>query len=97
MTLKVILEKGVDGYIIAECPQIPGCMSQGKTQEEALANIKDAVQACLKERLTAFERRYGMVSEDFAAKFDTGELGDDADWFEWQYVLDACHETLRQL
>ncbi|MGA9349212.1 MAG: type II toxin-antitoxin system HicB family antitoxin [Anaerolineae bacterium] len=48
MTLKVILEKGADGYIIAECPQIPGCMSQGKTREEALANIKDAVQACLK-------------------------------------------------
>jgi len=48
MTLKVILEKGADGYIIAECPQIPGCMSQGKTKEEALANIKDAVQACLK-------------------------------------------------
>lgn len=48
MTLKVILEKGADGYIIAECPQIPGCMSQGRTKEEALANIKDAVQACLK-------------------------------------------------
>jgi len=48
MTLKVILEEGADGYIIAECPQIPGCMSQGKTREEALANIKDAVQACLK-------------------------------------------------
>ncbi len=50
-----------------------------------------------KERLTALERRYGMTSEDFAVKFNTGELGDDADWFEWQYVLDACHETLRQL
>jgi len=48
MTLKVILEEGTDGYIIAECPQIPGCMSQGKTKEEALANIRDAVQACLK-------------------------------------------------
>jgi len=97
MTLKVILEEGTDGYIIAECPQIPGCMSQGKTKEEALANIKDPVQACLKERLTAFERRYGMESEDFAARFNTGELGDEADWFEWQYLLDAYHETLRQL
>jgi predicted RNase H-like HicB family nuclease len=48
MTLKVILEEGEDGYIIAEYPQIPGCMSQGKTREEALANIKDAIQACLK-------------------------------------------------
>lgn len=48
MTLKVILEEGADGYIVAECPQIPGCMSQGRTREEALANIKDAIQACLK-------------------------------------------------
>ncbi|GEM_PF-1261757 len=48
MTLKVVLEEGADGYIIAECPQIPGCMSQGKTKEEALANIKNTVQACLK-------------------------------------------------
>ena len=44
-----------------------------------------------KERLTALERRYGMTSEDFAAKFNAGELGDDADWFEWQYLLDAYH------
>jgi hypothetical protein len=50
-----------------------------------------------KERLAAFERRYGMASEDFVAKFNAGELGDDADWFEWQYLLDAHHETLRQL
>jgi len=92
MTLKVILEKGADGYIIAECPQIPGCMSQGKTKEEALANIKDAVQACLKERLTAFERQYRMTSEDFAVKFNAGELGDDADWFEWQYLFEVLDE-----
>jgi len=50
-----------------------------------------------KERLTTFERRYGMASEEFAAKFNAGKLGDDADWFEWQYVLDAYQETLRQL
>jgi predicted RNase H-like HicB family nuclease len=54
MTLKVILEKGTDGYIIAECPQIPGCVSQGKTKEEAWANIKDAVQACLKVIMEAW-------------------------------------------
>ena len=47
MTLKVMLEEGADGYIVAECPQIPGCVSQGRTKEEALANIKDAIQACL--------------------------------------------------
>ena len=39
-----------------------------------------------KERLAAFESRYEMESNDFAAKFNAGELGDEADWFEWQYA-----------
>jgi len=45
-----------------------------------------------KERLAAFERRYGMASEGFAAKFNAGELGDDADWFEWQYLFEVLDE-----
>ena len=43
MRLAVILEKGEDGYIVAECPTLPGCVSQGKTQEEALQNIREAI------------------------------------------------------
>lgn len=50
-----------------------------------------------KKRLTAFESQYEMESDEFAARFNAGELGDDADWFEWQYVLDAYRKTLRQL
>ncbi|OGF57364.1 MAG: hypothetical protein A2Z21_02220 [Candidatus Fraserbacteria bacterium RBG_16_55_9] len=50
MKLLVTLELGEDGYIIAECPAIPGCMSQGRTREEALVNIKDAILACLEVR-----------------------------------------------
>jgi len=46
----VTLEQGEDGYIVAECPSIPGCVSQGKTREEALANIKEAIEACLEAR-----------------------------------------------
>ena len=38
---------GYDGYVVAECPEIPGCMSQGKTLEEAKKNIADAIDACL--------------------------------------------------
>lgn len=48
-------------------------------------------------RLAQFEQRYGMDSREFAAKFDAGELGDEADWFEWQYVLEAHQGTQRQL
>ena len=35
---------------IAECPSIPGCVSQGKTEEEAQRNIKDAIKECLEVR-----------------------------------------------
>jgi predicted RNase H-like HicB family nuclease len=41
---KVITYPGEDGYWIAECPSLPGCISQGKTKEEAIANIKEAIQ-----------------------------------------------------
>ena len=50
MRFPVILTQGEDGYIIAEVPIIPGCISQGKTKEEALANIKEAAELCLESR-----------------------------------------------
>ncbi len=47
MRLPVILTVGEDGYIVAEIPVLPGCISQGRTKEEALANIKEAALLCL--------------------------------------------------
>jgi len=47
MHLMVTLEQGEDGYIVVECPSLPGCVSQGKTEEEALANIKEAIELWL--------------------------------------------------
>ncbi len=40
---QVIIYSGEDGYFVAECPSLPGCISQGKTKEEAIANIKEAM------------------------------------------------------
>jgi len=40
---QVIIYSGEDGYFVAECPSLPGCISQGKTREEAVANIKEAI------------------------------------------------------
>jgi predicted RNase H-like HicB family nuclease len=40
---QVILYKGEDGYWVAECPSLPGCVSQGKTKEEAITNVKEAI------------------------------------------------------
>ncbi len=50
MKLLVTILPGEDGYFVVECPAIPGCVSQGRTQEEALANIKEAITACLEVR-----------------------------------------------
>jgi predicted RNase H-like HicB family nuclease len=50
MRLLVTLERDEIGMIVAECPAIPGCVSQGKTEEEALANIREAIQLCLEVR-----------------------------------------------
>jgi predicted RNase H-like HicB family nuclease len=40
---RVIMYPGEDGYWVVECPSLPGCISQGKTKDEALANIKEAI------------------------------------------------------
>ena len=47
MNYKVFFIEGENGYIVAECPAIPGCISQGKTIEEAKRNIEEAIQLCL--------------------------------------------------
>lgn len=54
--LRIVLRKGHDGFIVAECTDIPGCLSQGRDQEEALRNIKDAIGDCLDAMLTDFIR-----------------------------------------
>lgn len=40
---QVFLYPGEDGYWVAECPSLPGCLSQGKTREQALRNIREAI------------------------------------------------------
>ena len=45
---RVIIEEDEDGLFVAECPSLPGCVSQGPTREAALANIKDAIVGYLK-------------------------------------------------
>ena len=52
--LRVVFCQGSDGFIIAECPQLPGCMSQGKTKEEAARNIVDAIESVLTVRMGQF-------------------------------------------
>jgi len=50
MKITVITYQDEEGWYVAECPVIPGCVSQGRTVEEALANIREAIQLCLEVR-----------------------------------------------
>jgi predicted RNase H-like HicB family nuclease len=42
---QIVLYPGEDGYWVAECPSLPGCVTQGKTKEEAIANMREAIAA----------------------------------------------------
>ena len=50
MIFNVTIDRDEDGVFVVECPSIPGCVSQGKSKEEALENIKDAITLCLQVR-----------------------------------------------
>ena len=56
MKLKIVLEKGMDGYIVAYCPALKGCVTQGRTEEEAIENIKEAIQLYLEVEPQDLER-----------------------------------------
>lgn len=42
---QVVIYPGEDGLWVAECPSLPGCVSQGQTREEAIANVREAIEA----------------------------------------------------
>ena len=47
MKFRILIEPDEDGVFVAECPSLPGCVSQGNTREEALVNVKDAIAGYL--------------------------------------------------
>lgn len=51
MRIKVVVEQGEDGYFVAHCPALKSCWSQGRTREEALTNIREAIDLYLDESL----------------------------------------------
>lgn len=42
--LQVVIYPGEDGFWVAECPSLPGCITQGRTRDEAVANVKEAIE-----------------------------------------------------
>ena len=68
MTFTITITRDEDGVYIAECPAIPGCVSQGKTEAEAQANVQDAIKQCLEMRaemgmpLTGLTRQVEVIA-----------------------------------
>jgi len=50
MKFVVTVDRDEDGVWIAECPAIPGCVSQGDTRADAIANVREAIKLCLEVR-----------------------------------------------
>lgn len=50
MKFTVTIDRDETGAWVAECPSIPGCVSQGKTRREALKNVREAIELCLEVR-----------------------------------------------
>jgi predicted RNase H-like HicB family nuclease len=50
MNFVVTIDRDEDGVWVVSCPSIPGCVSQGATRDEALTNVRNAIQACLQVR-----------------------------------------------
>ncbi len=64
MTLQVIIERGEDGYFSARCPSLKSCWSQGRTRDEALQNIRQAIDLYLEpspQDLTS-DKEYEIVA-----------------------------------
>jgi len=51
MVFRIVLEEGEDGWVVVECPSLPGCVSQGRTEAEAVANIREAIELWLETEL----------------------------------------------
>ena len=50
MKITVTIDRDEDGVWVAECPSISGCVSQGDTKDEALVNIREAIELCMEVR-----------------------------------------------
>ena len=61
MNIKVIVERGEDGYYVAHVPSLKSCWSQGKTREEALQNIREAIDLYLEPEFTELAEDQELV------------------------------------
>ena len=64
MLYRTLIEQDEDGIFVAECPNLPGCISQGKTRKEAIKNIQDAIKGYLESLKKHNEPIPSPISEE---------------------------------
>jgi antitoxin HicB len=65
MRFRIMIEQDEDGVFVAECPTLPGCISQGKTRQEAIQNIQDAMQGYVASLQKHHEPIPPAITEEF--------------------------------
>jgi predicted RNase H-like HicB family nuclease len=64
MKFHITIERDEDGRYVAECTDLPGCLSEGETMDEAMENIGEAIIGCLKSRLKLAGEKFKVPSFD---------------------------------
>ena len=64
MKYRVLIEQDEDGVYVAEAPSLPGCISQGQTREQAMVNIREAIELYLESLAAHNEPIPPMISEE---------------------------------
>ena len=97
MEFTIDLEQEEDGRWIAEMIEVPGVLAYGRTPDEAITKVEalrlrvrvedEAALRILRTDLDELEHKYSLRSEEFSQRYDSGEMGDDADFVEWNALL----------
>ena len=76
MRFRIIVEQDEDGIFVAECPTLPGCISQGKTRQEAIKNIKDAAKRCesIADKQAVEFAKYCEERQSYGFRYSYNEL-----------------------
>lgn len=71
LNFQVVIEQDEEGYFIASVPAIPGCHSQGKTYEETINNIKEAIELCLEVagQDSSYESKIDLAEDMLTTRF----------------------------
>ena len=89
MKFNITIEVDEDGRYVAECTDLPGCLSEGETLKEAIRNISEAISGCLKSRLKVAGEQLKIYSS-----INTGAQGQNARYgsFEETYRQSRSHK-----